>query len=1181
MALRTRLWLWLLAAAVACSDPVATSPPDAASDGVAREPDAVLGGFDLKLPGVDAALNCPGGSGCACAANVDCDNALCIETPAGKRCAQNCATSCANGFQCVQTTSTSGDVATICVPSWGKLCNPCVSSQACAALGQSAASCVVHGDSGAYCGADCAKDGDCPPDFFCGELPSIEGPKGKQCVPKGGNGNPVGVCACSPAAIDAGLGTNCTAKAKDGSGGCPGQRNCGPAGLSVCSGPEFSAEVCDGIDNDCDGITDESTCPADTPCTKNICNAKLKKCESSVTADGITCNDGSACSVSEKCAGGSCTGVALDCDDKNACSTDACDLVAGCSHTPADGTGCEDDNPCTIGDICKLGACTSGKPKVCTVDQQCTVVACALASGKCEFGPSEDGLLCDDGTLCSEKDACVAGKCKGKPVSCDDNSPCTNDGCDSKSGCTHTPTKAPCDDVNACTDSDICKDGVCVGLAKSATACDDSNPCTKDGCELATGCTHTASEGACNADSTVCTANDLCVGAICTAGKKVDCDDKNGCSNDSCDPVKGCVYVANSEPCDADGSACTANDNCADKNCAAGKAVVCNDSNPCTLDTCDPKTGKCDFAGLPKDTTPCDADGTVCTDQDACSGGVCTVGKKLVCNDANGCTNDGCNKVTGCTFVGTTALCDADGSLCTKNDVCANSTCVAGPLTVCDDKKLCTKDSCDPKSGQCGFDALAYNGQLCDADGSVCTDKDACLGGVCSVGKPISCDDNNPCSTDTCDVKTGCGYAKVADDTTCGNGLVCKVGVCQGASACNYAIDVVYGGPADDGGRKVIAVPGGYAIAATTQSNFGAATDAWLVRLNDAGKLMWTAAFGGTGADSITDVEATGGGYITVGTTASKGAGGSDLWLARFDSGGGAMWELTAGGTEDDSGAAVVAVTDGFVAAGTTTEGGQGKAMLFKADLAGKKVWSTTVGPGAFVDVAATSGGYVALGSVESKGAGQSDFWLVRTDLAGQPMWDKTFGGAKADQASAIVAFSDGLLLVGSTLSSGAGSQDLWVVRTDTAGTKLWDHTYGGVGIETGVHANSIADGWVLIGSVQDASLATEPDLLLLRIDSIGNLLAIKTMGDSGEEIGRSVLPIKDGYAITGSTGSKGAGARDLWFMRTDPWFNTSCPPAKLCGPLLPAACNDANKCTLDWCDSAKGCTNTPGPCTP
>ncbi len=84
---------------------------------------------------------------------------------------------------------------------------------------------------------------------------------------------------------------------------------------------------------------------------------------------------------------------------------------------------------------------------------------------------------------------------------------------------------------------------------------------------------------------------DLCAGKVC--------DDSNVCTDDRCDPATGnCVFTNNTAPCD-DGLLCTVNDACVGGVCVSGNPVHCDDGNVCTTDSCDSGTGQCVFLPIP------------------------------------------------------------------------------------------------------------------------------------------------------------------------------------------------------------------------------------------------------------------------------------------------------------------------------------------------------------------------------------------------------------------------------------------------------------------------------------------------------------------------------------------------------------------------------------------------------
>jgi ribosomal protein S11 len=561
-------------------------------------------------------------------------------------------------------------------------------------------------------------------------------------------------------------------------------------------------------------------CNDGNPCTDD-------KCENGTcvnTPNTLACDDGNVCTSGDMCAAGSCSGAMKNCDDGNPCTTDSCDKDGVCLHPP--GTGeCDDGNPCTQIGTCKAGTCIAGPAVKCEDSNPCTTDVCDPAKG-CTY-PAAEGP-CDDGTLCSAFDTCANGVCvPGKVKDCNDSSLCTLDSCDPATGaCKNAPIVVPCSDGNLCTKDDACIDGACQG---QPVACNDDNPCTNDGCDPAVGCTTAMNTAPCD-DGNACTKNDVCVAGVCdgTKFKPLDCDDNSLCTTDSCDPKVGCLHVNKDGALCDDGNDCTDSDTCKDGQCQAGANTcqcvtdadcaikedgnLCNGTlycdktsfipkcvlNAATIVTCaasgdvcsnvacNPLTGKCDATAVP-DGTGCDADASVCTAADACKSGACQPGAVVDCDDKNPCTDDVCKPAVGCVHSANTAACDADGNACTAGDTCSNSTCVPGVAKKCDDGLACTQDSCNPQTGNCVFDGAAFDGDPCDADGSVCSVGDACKSGSCVKGTALKCDDGNPCTQDACDAVLGCTQA--ANAASCDDGNACTAGdACSGGKCASGQI---------------------------------------------------------------------------------------------------------------------------------------------------------------------------------------------------------------------------------------------------------------------------------------------------------------------------------------------------------------------------------------------------------
>lgn len=182
-----------------------------------------------------------------------------------------------------------------------------------------------------------------------------------------------------------------------------------------------------------------------------------------------------------------------------------------------------------------------------------------------------------------------------------------------------------------------------------------------------------------------------------------------------------------------------------------------------------------------------------------------------------------------------------------------------------------------------------------------------------------------------------------------------------------------------------------------------------------------------------------------------------------------------------------------------------------------------------------SDGGFIVAGATASFGGGSTDAWLIKTDSSGVKEWDKTFGGLAGDLAYSVQETSDGGYVVGGVTGYyEAGGADVWLIKTDSSGGKLWEAIFGGPGQDYGRHVQETSDGgYIIAGEVRDADLGLA-DVWLIKTDSDGNRLWDKTFGGTGDDYGRCVRQTLDGgYVVAGSTASCGNGEVDMWVIKT------------------------------------------------
>ena len=643
------------------------------------------------------------------------------------------------------------------------------------------------------------------------------------------------VAACQQASCDngeCGVAEQADLTPCDDGDACTAQDQC-QAGL--CGGTpvdcnddnECTLETCEAETGAClttlaDGPCDDGDdCTANTQCAEGDCTGGEIVCECITTEDCAGLEDGNACNGTLTCVGNECVvdpktivtcdpGLGTTCLD-NECNTlsGACELIAA----PA-GKNCNDGNVCTTGDSCLGGVCT-GDVDPCDDENPCTDDSCNAAKG-CVNKAGSEGEGCNDENACTADDVCTAGQCGGGDVNCDDGNPCTDDSCDSGSGCSHIPNGASCDDGNECTINDACVGATCSGGGPSD--CNDKNPCTDDGCTPGEGCTHDANSVPCN-DLDPCTLSDICFESSCTGVTFLECNDNNPCTDDSCQKGSGCQFKANVAPCN-DGNGCSTADTCAMGVCNGGPStcecetnadcapfededqcngtlicdknsfpfgckvdlatvVACDSAGdtPCLKNQCSELTGTCSLTAQ-DDGIACN-DGNACSTTDTCNNGTCFGEGAADCDDGQPCTVDTCDAAGGCVHTAASDVPCNDDNACTTLDLCQSGACVGSEPPDCDDDNVCTLDLCEAQGGCQNIPV----GLPCNDD-DPCTSSDACIGGTCLGKATVDCNDDNVCTTDSCNTDAG-GCVNEPTEGVCDDANACTTDTtCNDAGGC-------------------------------------------------------------------------------------------------------------------------------------------------------------------------------------------------------------------------------------------------------------------------------------------------------------------------------------------------------------------------------------------------------------
>lgn len=254
----------------------------------------------------------------------------------------------------------------------------------------------------------------------------------------------------------------------------------------------------------------------------------------------------------------------------------------------------------------------------------------------------------------------------------------------------------------------------------------------------------------------------------------------------------------------------------------------------------------------------------------------------------------------------------------------------------------------------------------------------------------------------------------------------------------------------------------------------------------------------------------------------------NDLNIVKLDASGNMQWDKTIGGSSLSVGNSLVQTSDGgYVAAGYTTAYGAGGEDVYVVKLSstGALLWTKTIG-GPDDDwgnsiIQTKDGGYAITGATHSYGGGVPGFpdvYVIKLDANGNKVWTKTIEGpwGSDDVGSSIIQTKEGGYAVTGSDLDNVGWDKVFVFKLDSVGNLLWVNSIGGTQSDYGTSIIQSADSeYVIVG--QTTSFGSGAPIYVLKLKSSGNLIWSRTIGDFNPTVGYSLVQSKDlGYVIVG-----------------------------------------------------------------
>lgn len=346
-----------------------------------------------------------------------------------------------------------------------------------------------------------------------------------------------------------------------------------------------------------------------------------------------------------------------------------------------------------------------------------------------------------------------------------------------------------------------------------------------------------------------------------------------------------------------------------------------------------------------------------------------------------------------------------------------------------------------------------------------------------------------------------------------------------------------FGGPGQDFALSAVQTyDGGYILCGITHS-FGTGGDAWIVKTNANGELLWSKNYGGSGEDRFNNIiQTSDGGYLAIGYTTGSD---EDSWLMKLDSIGTKIWEKKNESAGDDEYLIIKkAINGSYVISGFARNSAyyDFDGVVANISPSGDILWKKKMG-GAGGDFAMnliplSDGNIMVSGYNGSDFSKHYDVWAWKLNSSGSLLWEKFYGDSLEERSAGLVQTNDGNFMISGHKVINGLSYGM-ILKINPEGTILWRKYFGNNG-EDLLKMEEASDNTILVSGYNTVSGFGQQGVLM-KINNSGDLLWNKSFGGTGRELFCEVHPTSDNkFIISGTTSSTGNGMEDLWLIKVD-----------------------------------------------
>ncbi|NQY10064.1 MAG: hypothetical protein HRT71_11215 [Flavobacteriales bacterium] len=365
---------------------------------------------------------------------------------------------------------------------------------------------------------------------------------------------------------------------------------------------------------------------------------------------------------------------------------------------------------------------------------------------------------------------------------------------------------------------------------------------------------------------------------------------------------------------------------------------------------------------------------------------------------------------------------------------------------------------------------------------------------------------------------------------------------------------LTFGGAKDDVGYSFCSNgTGGYILVGLTRSIGKGSDDVLVINIDSTGNVLWKKTYGGSRFDIPRAIERTSdGGYVIYGSKWDGGSYRQDGYLMKLDTSGIQLFGKYFGEGQADDGISVEETSDkGFILSGFSRSApGAGGYHVIKTDKDGIEEWHVYFGENgkdiAFDAIETAEGDFLVTGLLSGFflysefefTRPDSDIMIYKLRADGTEIWRKVYDEEQNELVSSTIESPDGgYYILGSTQSYGVGSFDILLMKLDTAGNVEWRKTYGDTGFDYGNSIDISDDGYLYItGTTNNDTASNKTDVITIKAELDGTEIWTVITGGSESEYGKCIrATASNGCAVLGETKSESVGLADFYFLIFSP----------------------------------------------